>query len=636
MRWFPLWLLLLGSVLPARAQDTLALTRLRQHLRALPADTARVRVLSQLCYALHDRAPTRALPYGEQAVALARRLGDEPGLVRALLNLASCYANLSDGPHALQLQQEALNLALRRRDADGIVRGYAAVGGIHHERGDTTSALRNYRLALGHLRARGVSTRTQLMLYGNLGGLSFYMGRTADGLLYTRRAMQLAHRAGDLAGEAVHVGHLATHYLREGRYEVAEGLMRKALALSETSGNPRVQTSQLTLLATTLLMQDKLDEAEELTRRALRLARQIGFPERVLDAYDLMAGINQSREDYEQAYGWRQLYVGLNDTLNSRARLSTLSALQTRYETRAKENQIRMLTQRTELQQLRNRVLWVVVGTLVLGLVGAGALTWKLRRSQQALAANHAALERANATTRQLAASKDRLYSIVAHDLRGPVTSFVGVTELIDFYLRTGDEAGLRRLPQQVRQSAQHLNGLLDNLLSWAVSQNGELAFEPEPLPLPELLHDATELFRPAAEARQVTLTVTAPDDLTALADAHMTRTILRNLLSNALRATPTGGSIRLSAARAPHEPARALLTVADTGRGMTSEQVAALLHPAEAPAAPAPRSHTRTGTGLGWPLCQAFVQRHGGQLSVSSQPGAGTTVEFTLPLARG
>lgn len=633
MRWIPLWLLLLGSVLPARAQDTLALARLRQRLRVLPEDTSRVRALNQLCYGLHDVAPTQALLYGEQAIKLARRLQDQPGLMYALIYLGSCYANLSDGPHALQLQQQALTLAQQLRRPDGIVRSYAGIGGVHHERGDTTSALRNYRLGLEHLYEPGVSVRSQLMLLGNLGGLSFYMGHPAEGLLYTRRALQLAHQHHDLSGESIYQGHLGAYYLRQERFEVAEGLLRKALTLAEQARNPRVEASQLTMLATVLLLREQPDEAEELARRALALARRVSFPERVLDAYDLLAGINELREDYEQAYGWRQLYVGLNDTLNSRARLSTLSALQTRYETRAKENQIRLLTQRAQLQQLRNRVLWGVVGALLLGLAWVGSLSWKLRRSRQALARHHAALEQANAVTRQLAASKDRLYSIVAHDLRGPVTSFVGVTELIDFYLRTGDEAGLRRLPAQVRQSAQHLGGLLDNLLNWAVTQTGELAYEPAVLPLAQLLQEAVDLHQSAAEARQIELTVTAPEDLAAWADAHMTGTVLRNLLGNALKFTPKGGSIRLSAARAG-TPGEVLIQVADTGAGMSPEQVQALLHPSDAPPAAA-NGHTRSGTGLGWPLCQAFVRRQGGQLDIQSQPGQGTTVTFTLPLAR-
>jgi signal transduction histidine kinase len=111
-----------------------------------------------------------------------------------------------------------------------------------------------------------------------------------------------------------------------------------------------------------------------------------------------------------------------------------------------------------------------------------------------------------------------------------------------------------------------------------------------------------------------------------------MTHTVLRNLIGNALRATPEGGSISLAAT--PTAQANQLtVTVTDTGRGMAAEQVAQLLNPTATPARGV-NGHARSGTGLGWPLCHAFVRRQGGQLELRSQPGSGTTVQFTLPLA--
>ncbi|KAA9331524.1 tetratricopeptide repeat protein [Hymenobacter busanensis] len=631
MRFFPLWFVFLFAFHAACAQDTLAVVRLRQQLGSA-TDTSRVRILNSLCYQLHDQAPLRAMHYGEQAAALARSTADSLGLMRALLNLGSCYGNLSDGPQALRMQQEALQIARRLRNADGLVRAYAGMGSIHHERGDTLSAMRNYQQALQRVREPGVSTRTQLMLYGNLGSIYSFMGQYQKGLTYTRDAMFLARRSGDKAGESMYVANLGSYYLQQQRYEVAEGLLRKALSISEPLHAPRYETSQLEMLATVLLLTNHLDEAEELTRKALRKARSIGYQERVLDAYDLLANINVSRRQYEQAYGWRQLYLGLNDTLNNRARLNTLTALQTRYETHDKENQIQLLTQQGQLQRAHNRELWVVVGALVLGLMGAGVFYGKLRRSQQALAANNAALARATEQTRQLAASKDRLYSIVAHDLRGPVTSFVGVTELIDFYLRTGDEKGLKRLPQQVRQSAQSLNNLLDNLLSWAVTQTGELIFQPEPLAVAPLLEGAVELHRTTAEARQVTVTTTDPEHLSVLADVNMTRTILRNLLANALKFTPVGGAIQLTAEASP-DGRSVTLAVTDTGPGIPPEQLKQLRSAEPAAGRPVVNG-ARSGTGLGLPLCRAFAQRHGGALDIRSTPGHGTQVRVQLPRA--
>ncbi|MBX0292772.1 tetratricopeptide repeat-containing sensor histidine kinase [Hymenobacter sp. HSC-4F20] len=630
-RLLPILLLLClacGRLAAQSATEAALLGQLRTH----PSDTGRVRLLNALCYELHDSAPTRALTYGEQGVALARSLRDQSGLLQGLLNLGSCYANLADGPHALQLQQEALHLARRLNSADGIVRSYAGMGGVYHERNDTAAALVNYRRALERVYQPGVRVRTQLMLFGNLGNLYFYLGRRQEALVFTRRALQLARRTGDRAGESLYLADLGSFYLQMDQLETAEGLLRQAVTLVEPLNTPRFEAGHLELLATALLIKGEIEEAEELTRRALALSRRIQYRERVLDAYSLMAEINASQRNFEQAYVWQNRFRDLNDSLNSRSRVQTLTALQTRYETAEKESQIRQLTERSVVSQQRNRALWGAIAALLLGLSGMGLLYGKLRRSRAALATNHRILEEATQELRQLAASKDRLYAIVAHDLRGPVTSFAGVTELIDFYLKQGDEKGLRRLPNLVRQSAHQLNHLLDNLLNWAVNQTGELAFRPERLSAIELLVQALELYANTAEAKQITLQLEAPPELAVWADAHMTQTVLRNLVGNALKFTPSGGTICLRAKALPGSGVQ--LSVADSGTGMAASQVAAVLTDT-GPSRPLKRE-PGSGTGLGLLLCRAFMHRQGGSLDIKSAPGQGTTVSVTLPAARG
>ena len=610
--------------------DSAATSLLRQ-LGTQKADTSHLRILTALCYRLHDTEPTRALQYGEQAVRLATQTSNQPGQLRALLVLASCYANLADGAQALKLQQQALPLAQRLHDTDGVVRAYTGMGSIHHERNDTTNALRSYNQALTLAYNPGVRVRTQLMLFGNLGNLYSYLGNFPQALLYTRRALQLARNSHDKVGESRYMANLGLCYYQQDRLDIAEGLIRQAITLVEPLRSYRIEASHLELLATILLLKNELQDAEELTRRALLISRQIQYRERVLDAYNLLAEINSSRQNYQQAFEWQSLFRDLNDSLNNSSRLQTLTALQVRYETAEKESQIRQLTQRGQTQRHRNRELWAIVGALVVGLSGVGFLYWKLRRSQAALAANHAALHEATNELRELAASKDRLYTIVAHDLRGPVTSFVGVTELIDFYMKRGDQKGLQRLPALVRQSAQSLNGLLDNLLNWAVSQNGELVSQPERLTVDELFTEIEELYRTTAEAKQIQLTATVPLYLTVWADRNMTRTILRNLVGNALKFTPGGGLVQLDAT--PSMAGNTLtLSVRDTGHGMTQEQVDALLTSnSKAPSASLP-GNAGLSTGLGFPLCRAFTERLGGKLAIQSSLGSGTIVRVELP----
>ncbi|WP_375434285.1 tetratricopeptide repeat-containing sensor histidine kinase [uncultured Hymenobacter sp.] len=477
----------------------------------------------------------------------------------------------------------------------------------------------------------GVKVSTQIMLYGNLGNLYSYLRSYPSTLYYTRKALQLARESADKPGDSLYTANLGLLYLQQGKLDTAEGLARKPMTLVEPLHSYRLEAGHLELLATILLLEKQLDESELLTRRALRLGRQVDFKTRILDAYHLLTEINAGRRNYEEAFKWQGMFRALNDSINNSARLQATAALQARYEMSEKESQIKQLTHRSELQQHHNHELWLIVGALLLSLGGVGTLYWKLRRSRAALAANHAALHEVTHELREVAASKDRLYTIVAHDLRGPVTAFVGVTELIGFYLKTGDEDGLQRLPALVRQSAKSLNELLDNLLNWAVSQTGELVSQPEQLRIDDLFAEVEELYRTTAEAKQIQLTASGALTSTLWADPNMTRTILRNLVGNALKFTPGGGVIQLEAI--PSAQGNTLtLRVTDTGQGMAPDQVAALLT-----ANPKGSSAQRLmgpsfGTGLGLPLCRAFTERLGGTLAIASTPGIGTIVQVELP----
>jgi tetratricopeptide (TPR) repeat protein len=401
--------------LSVRAQDTTVLHRQRTLLLTLPEAGRRVRVLDSLCYALHETAIPQALAYGEQGVALARRLGDQPGLMHCLLSLGSCYASSSDGPHALALYNEAHALARRLNSAEGLVRSYSSMAGIHHERGDTTIAWRNYKEALRLVNRPGVTEHTQIILYGNLSSFFFYLTRHDQALRYMHRALYLARRNHDRSAEALYLANLGTYYWQKGRLEIAEGLLRQALEISQQLREVRYEAGHLELLSLVLLQTHRTDEAADYAAQALRKARQSKYLERVLDAYSVLAQVNTQQQNYKQAYQWQERFLALNDTLNNRQRLNTLMALQTRYDLRDKEHQIRLLTERTHVQQLRNQSLWALVAFLVVLVVGVGLLYWQLRRNRAALRDKNSALRETTAELRRMAASKDRLYAIVAH-----------------------------------------------------------------------------------------------------------------------------------------------------------------------------------------------------------------------------
>ena len=634
-----IWLTVLGllvPLVPAGAVVPVSTAVLRQQLATRLPDTTRLRLLTAMCYRLHDEQPARALPYGEAAVALARTLPaheQAPRLLHSLLSLASCYANLSNGPETLNLLNEAQALARSQNDADALMRAYTAQGSIYHERGDSTTAWRYYQQALQLAARPGISAHARMKLLGNVGSLFFFRQHISQALHYDSLALALARRESDSTAESTYLSSLATYQMRLGRLPRVKRLLTQALAISRRQYAARNQAEQLILFAMYYIQTDQPDRADAAVREALRLARQSGYLERVLDAYSILAAEAAEYNHYREAYEWNKRYVDLNDTLNNRQIMQTLAAAQVSYETQERARRLRQLTAQQVEQGWHNRLLGGAVGILALGLLVAVYLYRNLRRSRAALAANNHALEKASEELRTVAVFKDKLYAIVAHDLRGPVTAFAGVTSLIDSYIAQNDQVGLARLPALVRQASDSLNHLLDNVLNWAVSQTGELDCRPMPLQVTELFAECQALYQTTAAASCQHITMAAPPDLRLLADRNMTRTILRNLVGNALKFMPAGGHVHLEAAPDSDDTRMVLLSCTDTGPGMSAATVAALM---SGPALPEPPFATQaTGLGLGLVLCRAFVNRHGGTLVIQSRPGAGTNVTVSLPAAK-
>ena len=632
-------LLLGGPAAWARAAgpelaDTVAL---HAALRTAQADTTRIRLLTALSHALHNEQPARALHYGLAAVRAARALPparqDQP-LLAALLVVSSCYANLSNGPQALHLLSEAERLARRRRDDDALTAIYTKQGSIFHERGDSTTAWHHYRRGLRLADQPTVRVPTRMRLYGNVGSLLAYRQRFAGALRYDSLALGLARYTQDSTAEANYLASLGTLHLRRGNKARAGELIMNALAISRQQHAVRNEANQLLLLGLYYYETDQPVLARSTTREGLAVARRSQFQERVLDAYSLLGTLAADRADYRRAYEWGERYRDLNDTLNSRQMLRALAATQANYENQARVRRIQDLTQRNNREETRSRLLLVAVGLLVLVLAVGISLFFRLRRSRADLARSNAALQQAADELRGVARFKDRLYAIVAHDMRGPVMAFAGVTSMIDTYVAQNNQAELTRLSGLVRQAADSLNHLLDNVLNWAVSQTGELACRPEPLLVADLFAECLALYQSSITARGQHISTTVPPDLYIVADRNMTRTILRNLVSNALKFEPTGGLVLLGAQADPADAHMALLSCTDNGPGMSAATIERVLG---APAGPQPGDQTSaaTGLGLGLALCRAFVHRQGGTLTIQSREGVGTHVQVTLPVQR-
>jgi two-component system, sensor histidine kinase and response regulator len=241
-----------------------------------------------------------------------------------------------------------------------------------------------------------------------------------------------------------------------------------------------------------------------------------------------------------------------------------------------------------------------------------------------------AALEEKNKQYEQLIETKNKLFSIIAHDLRGPLGSITSFTRLMaENNLNLNDRENqlvVSKMHQNMRQTKE----MLDNLLYWSLEQLGGVELSVGSYNLNEQILQNIRLLEPIAEQKHISLEYKLPPtDLLALCDKDMLDVVLRNLLSNAIKFTSHQGNIIISA----HQEARqAIISVKDSGMGIPSGKVTSLLQD----------DHFQTtrgtqgekGTGLGLHLCRDFIERQGGKMSITSQEGKGSTFTFSLPLS--
>lgn len=283
----------------------------------------------------------------------------------------------------------------------------------------------------------------------------------------------------------------------------------------------------------------------------------------------------------------------------------------------------------TEVHQARLR-LWLR-SALAAGLAIVAAFLVLLARSHRRLRSAHRLLARQNeqleeqaARLARLNATKDKLFSLIGHDLRGPLSALGALSGRLRPELTT--DAG-RRLVTLFEGAALQLSALLDNLLRWAQSQIRETGFAPAFIDLGELVDGVVEQYRALLASKDIHLRLDIAPGLHIYGDPTMLATVVRNLLANAVKFSETGDRIAITAEARAGE---VVLEVADTGVGMEPAQLARLF------AADGPRSlegtHGERGAGLGLLLCDEFVRRHDGRVEVRSTPGEGSVFRVTLP----
>jgi signal transduction histidine kinase len=226
-----------------------------------------------------------------------------------------------------------------------------------------------------------------------------------------------------------------------------------------------------------------------------------------------------------------------------------------------------------------------------------------------------------------LNADKDRFISILAHDLKNPLGGFVGLTEALIEDLQNNQTTDVNEIANLLSTSAQKTYTLLEETLTWVRGQSGKLPFQPEKIVFKKICTDVIGLYCENAKAKSISINLKDDENICINADENMIKTVLRNLISNAIKFTNHSGVINIDVQK---RYTNAIITIADNGVGIDEKNLQKLMEISQ---------HYTTvgtaneeGTGLGLLICKEFIEKHNGKIWVTSKIGEGTSFSFSLP----
>jgi signal transduction histidine kinase len=355
----------------------------------------------------------------------------------------------------------------------------------------------------------------------------------------------------------------------------------------------------------------------------------------MFDASGDLADVYGETKDYKKALDYERLHYAYHDSLNNDKVDKHLQQLQFDYQLQKKENEIQTLDVNRSLAQSRNEKQRLVEWALVAGLALLVAIAVLLYRNAKTERKNRLEMQRQKEAIQHQAEEladlvkfKDKTFSVLSHDLRGPMGTLTTAMMMLDEFILS--PADFAKIKPEINKQLMSLNTLLDNLLNWArASIQGSITTTPENTDLRSLVEKNAVLLKETAGRKNVKIDI-AMNESSAYCDFGQLDIVTRNLISNAIKFTPAGGTVTVTSESSNN---RTFLSVKDTGVGMTAEKVSKLFTVSSG-------GHTygtegEKGTGLGLLLCNDFIKSNGGAIRVESEVGKGSIFTVDLPAAK-
>lgn len=598
-------------------------------LRTTPNDTAKVWILNHLVTTLRESDNNRALTYARDAKALAEVLNYQKGLAWSLENLGWLYYRRGDNSSAFQLATEALKISEKFNDHPAIARCLNSIAAIYYEQKQYTPAIVNFKKGLREAKLAG----DLISEARSLNNIAYTMLRLSDNdsaSLYADYALRASQRARSPYLEGYAYRTLGDIDIKNNNTDWALQKFKKAISLATKVDNKFIKASTLHRVGKAYLLKGLPDEALKYFFENIQLASRYSYSDELVITLKLTSEAYEMKKSLANALTYQTKYIKLHDSLYDQRNSEHLALMQARFESQLKEAEIELLKKDTQIkqQEINSQQVWMyfTAGLLSLTAVLVFVLlysNWLKRKANRLLGTKNVEIQEQALQLRNLNVTKDKLLSIISHDVRGPLASLRGLINIICRGELTQHEFVVNSV--KLRQNLDTVQDDLDNLLYWAQSQLNGLHVNLEKLKVHPIVNDKIKLFNDAAERKELMIVNEISEDLAVFADKNHLGLVIRNLLANAIKFNKRGGMIRIQQKTTGD---CVQISVIDSGVGIRSSDLKKLFN------AQTHFSNLGTdqekGVGIGLLLTKEFIEKGGGSIWVTSEVGKGSTFTFT------
>ena len=634
-------------------------------------DTGRVNILNKLSSSYWYLDPQKTIHYAEEALTLASSLSFKKGMITAYNNTGVGHYQVNRYDEALRWYNKAL--ALNRETGNFLGEGHVLsnIGMIYWKQGVLTMAVEYYLQALKIWEDHELENE-MASVFDNLGNvyneqeeydraLSYYqkavaiqkkfsgnehersmtlsnigtahLGKTTyhEALKYFLQSLDLLPEE-DNESRAVSLSNIGLTYIELGDADKAASYLSQALVLQEQIQDSDAMIHTLLGLSKTNRLRGDLKQSEIHARRALDLALQIKSLPVLAEAWLALSEISEKKGDFKNAHDYYRNYVRSKDSITDTENIYKIAQLQAGFETKRKQEEIEALKrQREEHAFRRNAIIAGLMALLIISGLVVSRQRLKIRKNNQLgkineqLVSQSSQLQEQADKLRELDKMKSTFFANISHEFRTPLTLILNsLSDRISSSRYSTNHPELEQL-QVMYRNARRLLNLINQLLDLSKVEAGQMKLAPENCDLSEIVRVVHGSFSSLGVSKNITFTYEVPSPVICRLDMDKVEKILYNLLSNAFKFTPIGGSIQLQA----HQMDDAIqLTVRDSGRGIPQDQLPHVFN----------RFYTgkqyysdEQGTGIGLALTKELVELHGGKIWVESDQH-GTCFFLRLP----